>query len=73
MDILLQPGVDFTYGPATVHVEALTEEGDEFVDAYTGPLVDVIDVGRIVIPSEAEVDFILAARRHRLKVGTPDG
>lgn len=55
-----------------VEVTALTENGDAFIDAYTGPLIEVIDVGRIVIPRESEPDFIETARENAVSIAESD-
>lgn len=39
------------------HIEAQTDEGQEFVDAYTVEDLIVIDSGRIIIPTEKLQEF----------------
>lgn len=51
-----------------VEVDALTDAGADFVDAYLGAMVVVIDVGRIVIPAEDESTFVAAAHAQGLVV-----
>lgn len=51
-----------------VTMEALTEEGEEFIDCWIGPLLQVLDVGRIVIPREAVSEFRKIAERRGVAV-----
>jgi hypothetical protein len=51
------------------HIEGQTDVGVEFLDAYMPPQsVDyvVVDSGRIIIPEDAEDDFLAAARERGL-------
>lgn len=57
------------------HVEAQTDAGAEFVDAYV-PVDDVaglvvVDSGRIVIPDASLDEFVASAKQAGLEVGEP--
>lgn len=60
--------VRFDHDGERIEVAALTENGEAFLDAYTGPLLEVIDVGRIVIPKDALPDFIETARENAVAI-----
>lgn len=48
-----------------------TDEGEEFIDAWSGALLEVIDSGSIVIPREVEQEFTKAAIVAGMKVERP--
>lgn len=60
--------VRLTHNGERIEVNALTDNGEAFLDAYTGPLLEVIDAGRIVIPREALTDFEETARENAVAI-----
>lgn len=56
-----------------VEVEAVTDAGVEFVDAYTALDLDVVDSGRILIPEEGEYALRTRAREAGLSISSDVG
>ena len=54
--------------PDTIFVQALTERGSEFIDAYTALEFMVLDSGYIAIPTEGEFALVARAREEGLTV-----
>ena len=65
MDLHVSPYTDSGF---TILVEGITEVGIEFVEAYTGPILTVIDRDRIVIPTESGPEFKKAAQAAGLTI-----
>jgi hypothetical protein len=62
-----------TQAGARAQVEANNDAGVEFVDAWTGAILDVIDSGIITVPSEAMLDIEKAAKREGLSFDIEEG
>lgn len=62
-----------THADVTAQVEGNNDAGVEFVDAWTGPMLEVIDSGIIVIPAEAMLNVERAAKHAGLSVETEEG
>lgn len=55
------PDMELIIEGERVTVTGNTPEGDEFIDAWAGAILEVIDSGRIVIPREVVSEFTAAA------------
>ena len=51
-----------------VHIEGYTEAGEQFVERYTAPNMQVIDAGIIALPMGQRDDFISAAMKEGLTI-----
>lgn len=66
------PVTDLTFTSSgeleVTHIEGNTDEGVQFVDSLTLPVMEVVDSGRVIVPTDATGAVLAAARRNTLTV-----